>query len=306
MVSYHPHWIALGFLAALVLPGSGMHAAACAAEVDVLDDRGMRVSLASPARRIIALAPSITELVFAAGAGDKLIGVARFSDYPAAARAIAQIGDASRIDIERVLSLMPDLLIGWRTGNHAADIERLEQLGFRVYVAEPATLAAIPRLLRVFGAMGDTRAVAGQAAASFEAGIAALSERYGARANVRVFYEIWHQPLMTINGHHMIDDVIRRCGGSNVFANVSSLAPLVSLESVIARRPEVVLGGSSATTPEEFAGQWKNYVNYAGLRNVRAMYIDPDYIQRQTPRILRGAHTVCEILDEVRLARRAR
>ncbi len=302
-MSFSHRWIALIVFAVPVLSGSGASAAARAAGVDVVDDRGTRVSLTSPARRIITLAPSITELVFAAGAGDKLVGAARFSDYPAAARAVAQIGDASRIDIERVLSLMPDLLIGWRTGNHAADIERLEQLGFRVYVAEPATLAAIPRLLRAFGAMADTRPAGEQAAASFEAGIAALSGRYAARANVRVFYEIWHQPLMTINGHHMIDDVIRRCGGSNVFANVPSLAPLVSLESVIARRPEVVLGGSSATTPEEFASQWRKYADYAGLRSVRAMYIDPDHIQRQTPRILLGAQTVCEHLDKIRASR---
>ena len=297
--------LALVLFAALSVRGAGAADAARAA-VDVVDDRGVRVALAAPARRIVALAPSITELVFAAGAGAKLVGVARFSDYPPAAKAIAEIGDASRIDLERVLSLKPDLLIGWQTGNHAADIERLQQLGFPVYVAEPATLAAIPRLLRAFGALGGTREVAEQAAASFESGIAALSERYGARPKVRVFYEIWHQPLMTVNGRHMIDDVIRRCGGSNIFADVASLAPLVSLESVIARQPEVVLGGSSATTPAEFAAQWTTYANFAGLRNVRAKYVDPDHIQRQTPRILRGAGAVCEILDEVRAGRSAR
>jgi iron complex transport system substrate-binding protein len=303
-VNPYLRWIARLFLAALILPVAGAKSVACAADISVVDDRGVRVSLASSARRIIALAPSITELVFAAGAGDKLVGVPRFSDYPAAATAIVKIGDASRIDVERVLSLQPDLLIGWQTGNQAADIERLEQLGFPVYVAEPATLAAIPRLLRAFGAMAGTRTVAEQAAASFEAGVAALGERRGVPADVRVFYEIWHQPLMTVNGRHMIDDVIRRCGGVNIFADVSSIAPLVSLESVIARRPDVVLGGSSATTPEEFAGQWKKYADYAGLSGVRAVYIDPDYIQRQTPRILRGAQTVCEQLNKIRQSRR--
>ncbi len=284
---------------------AGANAVAQVAGVSVIDDRGARVALPVPARRIVALAPSITELVFAAGAGDKLIGVPRFSDYPAAAKAIAQIGDASRIDLERVVSLKPDLVIGWQTGNHAADIERLEQLGFKVYVAEPATLAAIPRLLRAFGAMANTAPAAGRAAGAFEAGIAALRERYAARDDVRVFYEIWHQPLMTVNGRHMINDVIRLCGGSNVFASVPSLAPLVSLESVIAAQPEIVLGGSSATSPEEFAAQWSHYADFSRLRQVRALYIDPDHIQRQTPRILQGAQTVCEHLEKVRATRRA-
>ena len=302
-MSSHQRWMPLVCLVALVVAAPS---AVRAADIHVVDDRGMRVSLTFPARRIVALAPSITELIFAAGAGDKLIGVARFSDYPAAATAIPEIGDASRIDFERVLSLVPDLLIGWRSGNHAADVERLEQLGFKVYVAEPATLAAIPRLLRVFGTLANTSAVAERAAQDFAAGIAALRERYGARTAVRVFYEIWHQPLMTVNGRHMIDDVIRLCGGANVFANVPGITPLVSLESVIARRPQVVLGGSSATTPEEFAGQWTSYANYAGLRNVRAMFVDPDYIQRQTPRILRGAQTMCEHLEKVRSTRHAR
>ncbi len=305
MVSSQRLWVPVLFFVALLVAGPGAISAAHSAAVSVIDDRGARVDLPVAARRIVALAPSITELVFAAGAGEQLIGVPRFSDYPAAAKAIPQIGDASRIDLERVLSLKPDLVIGWQTGNHAADIERLEQLGFTVYVAEPATLAAIPRLLRAFGAMANTTAVAERAAADFAAGIAALRERYAAQGNVRVFYEIWHQPLMTVNGRHLINDVIRLCGGSNVFANVPSLAPLVSLESVIAAQPEVVLGGSSATTPEEFAAQWSTYADFSGLRQVRAMYIDPDHIQRQTPRILQGAQTVCEHLDKVRSTRRA-
>ena len=121
---------------------------------------------------------------------------------------------------------------------------------------------------------------------------------------MRVFYEIWHAPLMTVNGRHMISDVIGLCGGSNVFAEIATLTPLVSLESVITAQPEVVLGGSSATTPEEFAAQWRGYEGYVGLRNVKAMFVDPDHIQRQTPRILEGARTVCEHLEKIRRSRR--
>jgi iron complex transport system substrate-binding protein len=287
----------------LVLVLLGPSAASHAAGISIIDDRGVRVVLPATARRIVALAPSITELVFAAGAGAKLIGAPRFSDFPAAAKALPQIGDASRIDLERVLSLKPDLVLAWKTGNHAADFERLEKLGFAVFVAEPGTLAAIPRLLRAMGLLAGSAPAAELAASGFERGIAALRARYGARSRVRVFYEIWHQPLMTVSGRHMISDVIELCGGSNVFSAAPTLTPIVSLESVIAARPEVVLGGSSATTRDEFVAPWTRDAGYAGLRNVRAMYVDPDYIQRQTPRILQGAQMVCEQLETVRLAR---
>jgi len=287
----------------LILAGSLVAGIAAADGVSSVDDRGVRVALAAPARHIVALAPSMTELVYAAGAGAKLIGVPRFSDYPVAAQAIPQIGDATRIDLERVLSLKPDLIVAWKTGNHAADFERLEKLGFPVFVAEPGTLAAIPRLVRAIASLAGTTEAA---AVDFEEGIAALGARYRSRSPVRVFYEIWHAPLMTISGQHMISDVISLCGGVNVFAATPVLTPVVSLESVIAARPEVVLGGSSATTPAEFAEPWGHDARYAGLRNVRALYVDPDLIQRQTPRVLDGARTVCEQLENVRSTRSIR
>lgn len=186
------------------------------------------------------------------------------------------------------------------------DVERLERLGFRVFVVEPVTLDAIPRLLRELGTLAASEVAAQRAAQTFENGVAALRQRYGARPKVRVFYEIWHDPLMTVNGRHLISDVIRLCGGTNVFAGVATLTPVVQLESVIARQPEVVLGGSSATTAAEFARAWRNYQHFAKLRNVEAMYVDPDLIQRQTPRVLEGARVICEHLEAVRSTRRAR
>ena len=290
---------------AVVLLGQLAATAANSAGITGTDDRGRTVTLPAPAQRIVALAPSITELAYAAGAGDRLVGVARYSDYPAVAKGIPQVGDASRIDLERVLSLKPDLIIGWKSGNQVADVERLETLGFKVYIVEPATLAAIPQLLRAVGSLAGTRVIAQGAADEFERRVTALRERYGARPKVRVFYEIWHTPLMTVNGRHMINDVIRLCGGSNVFAGLATLTPVVSLEAVIALQPEMVLGGSSATTPDEFAAQWRRYEGFVKLRHVKAMFVDPDYIQRQTPRILEGAQTVCEHLEKIRASRGA-
>jgi iron complex transport system substrate-binding protein len=295
-------WLA----AAVVVGGLAAPPDSHAAAITAVDDRGISVAIARPAHRIIALAPSITELVFAAGAGADLIGVPRFSDFPAAAKSIAQIGDASRIDLERVLSLRPDLIVAWKTGNHAADFERLEELGFPVFVAEPATLAAIPRLLRAIGVLAGTDAAAQMSALEFERGIATLATQYSGRAPVRVFYEIWHEPMMTVSGRHLISNVITLCGGRNVFDAAPVLTPVVSLESVMAAQPQVVLGGSSATTPEAFIAPWLRDERYEALRNVQALYVDPDFIQRQTPRVLQGARAVCEHLETVRSGRPGR
>ncbi|HUO45100.1 MAG TPA: cobalamin-binding protein [Burkholderiales bacterium] len=273
--------------------------AAHAAAVAVNDDRGRRIALDAPAQRIVTLAPALTELVYAAGAGDRLIAVARFSDYPPTATALQQIGDASRIDIERVLTLKPDLIVGWKSGNQAADIERLERLGFTAYVAEPDTLAAIPQTLRALGALAGTSATAQRAARDFEQSIAALRARYGARPTVPVFYEIWHAPLMTVNGRHIISDVIRLCGGRNVFDGAPTLVPVVSLESVLAAQPDAIVGGGSATmTAEDLAAEWRNEM--PALAALPTIYVNPDLIQRQTPRILDGARAICERLENVR------
>jgi iron complex transport system substrate-binding protein len=277
-----------------------------AAAIVITDDRGITLNLSAPAARIVALAPSITELVYAAGAGARVAAVPRFSDYPAEAAALPQIGDASSIDVERVLSLMPDLIIGWKSGNRASDIARLERLGFKLFVIEPAALADVPRVLRAIGVLAATAAKAEAVARAFEDGVQALRVRYAGAAKVRVFYEIWHQPLMTVNNRHMISDVIRLCGGENIFSELPVLTPVVSLEDVIARRPEVVLGGGSAVSAEELAALWRQHARLAGLRGLPALRIDPDAIQRQTPRVLEGAQQVCEHLDSVRKNRLAR
>ncbi len=284
----------------VLLAALSVAASLARADIVVTDDRGVRLRLDAPAERIVALAPSITELVYATGAGGKLVAVPRFSDYPPEAAALPLIGDASSIDAERVLSLKPDLIIGWKSGNRLADIARIERLGLRVLVIEPAALSDLPRVLRMIGALAGTAPAAENAARAFEDAVGALQARYAGASTVRVFYEIWHQPLMTVNRQHMISDVIRLCGGENIFAALPVLTPVVSLEAVIARRPAVVIGGGSAMSAEELAALWRQHANLAGLRDLPVVWIDPDSIQRQTPRVLRGAAAVCAALDTVR------
>jgi iron complex transport system substrate-binding protein len=284
-----------------VLGGSAV--SVCAQPIVVADDRGKPVVLAAPAQRIVALAPSLAELAFAAGAGGRLVGVARFSDFPPAARDIPQVGDAARVDFERIVALKPDLVLAWKSGNSAADFGRLESLGYPAFVSEPARLADVPRLLRGIGTLAGTLPAADQAAAEFEREIRALRGRYAMARKVRVFYQIWHRPLLTVNGAHMISDVIALCGGENVFADVNQLTPSVTLEAVIVAKPEVVVGGGSAGGEKEFAAQWRAS-SVPRLRELPAHYINPDHIQRQTPRIVEGAKAVCAALEGVRRSRR--
>lgn len=266
------------------------------------DDRGIAIRGDIAARRIVTLAPSLAEIVFAAGAGDRLVGVARYSDFPPEARKIPQIGDAARVDLERIVALQPDLILAWRSGNPARDVARLEGLGQRVFVTEPRKLSDIPRLLRTVGALAGSEALAQPAALAFEARLAELRARHAGRAPVRVFYEIWHQPLLTVNGEHMISDVIALCGGTNVFATVPLLTPVVTLEAVLHARPEVIVGGSSSVAPRQFVAQWRNHAIDA-LSNIPAFFVAPDDIQRATPRILNGARVICRHLEQVRAGR---
>lgn len=285
---------------ALLLCGwAALAAGAFAAEFR--DDRGVAVGLSAPAARIVTLSPHLTELVFAAGAGDRLAGVARFSDYPATAQSLPRIGDAARVDPERILALAPDLVLAWRSGNQANDVARLEKLDLRVFVTEPERLGDIARLLRTIGGIAGTRDAAERAAREFEREIDALRARYGAAPPVRVFYEIWHRPLLTVNGRHLISDVIGLCGGVNVFSDLPSLTPAVSVEALLAARPQAIIGGSSAITPQQFAAQWRHHP-VAEVRRLPVLFVHPDEIQRQTPRIVEGAKKICAALEEVRAA----
>jgi iron complex transport system substrate-binding protein len=261
------------------------------------------VRLAAPAARIVTLAPHLAEIAFAAGAGEKLVGAVRFSDFPAAAQRLLRVGDAASIDVEGILLLQPDLVLAWKSGNRLDDVARLERLGLRVYVTEPLRLSDVPRLIRAVGALAGTTQSAQSAARAFERRIAALRAQFARRRPLRVFYEIWHRPLLTVNGGHMISDVIALCGGVNVFSDAPLLTPSVSLESVLAARPDAIVGGGSGVTAEEFMAQWRAH-GIEALRDMPLIYITPDEIQRATPRIADGARAICDGLEQVRSKQR--
>lgn len=280
-------------------------AVAPASAAALKDDRAVAVAVSAHPARIAALSPHLAEIAYAAGAGNQLAATVRYSNYPEAAQRLPRIGDASHVDLERMLAIRPDLVLGWKSGNRAHDLERLERMGFAVFVTEAKRLADIARIVRAVGALAGTQAVADENADALERNLDTLRQSYGGRKTVRVFYQVWHQPLLTVNGEHLISDVIALCGGHNVFADAPVLTPAVSLEAVVAARPDIVLGGSSAGMPEDLARQWRN-APVALARALPVRHVPPDLIQRQTPRIVEAARIVCHRLNEVRRAKAGR
>lgn len=288
--------ITLGFL---YFAGSGVVGAQA---VQATDGRGTMIRLVQPAQRIITLTPHLTELSFAAGASAHLAGVARFSNYPEAARRLPVVSDAGQFDSELLLALKPDLVLAWKNGTPAAVVARLESLGLPVFVAEFTRLEDVARGIEAIATLAGTQAEGVRARDAYNAGLKALRARRYSGAPVRVFYEIWPQPLMTVNDTHIISDVLALCGGINVFGRLRPLTPEVSREALLAARPEVALGGSSAETASGFAARWAGLP--PPLDKIPVHHIAPDLIQRPTPRLLEGAGLVCAHLDAVRAARR--
>lgn len=278
--------------------------AACSvqsAPVVLRDTRGVEVRLEQPARRIIALTPHLTELVYAAGAWKQLVGVARFSNYPPEARQLPVVSDSGNFDFERILALKPDLVLAWRSGTPVGAVTRLERLGLPVFASDAVHLRDIGRSVEVIATLAGTLVESAAARGAFDSRLQALLRRPPVRDPVRVFYEIWHRPLMTVNHSHIISDVIALCGGINVFGESRPLTPEVSRESVLAARPEVALGGGSADTAAGFSARWAEQP--PPLNRIAAYYVPPDLIQRPTPRLVEGALQVCAHLDAIRAQR---
>ncbi|RDU96593.1 cobalamin-binding protein [Trinickia dinghuensis] len=279
--------------------------APCAsAAITVTDDAGQRVTLAAPAQRVVALAPHAVELAYAAGGGAKLVGAVSYSDYPSAAKALPRVGSNTSLDLERIVALKPDLVIVWRHGNGERQLDRLRALGIPLYHSEPRKLDDVATDLIALGTLMGTGAQARAAAADYRGKIAALRERYAGRAPVSVFYEVWADPLMTLNGTHIVSDVIALCGGRNVFAKLTPLVPTVSTEAVVAANPEAIVttsqGATQADAPLPSLAAWRAWPRMTAVARGNLFAIDGDLINRPAPRLAQGAEQLCRDLQFAR------
>lgn len=254
-------------------------------------------ALPRPARRIVSLAPHLTELVFAAGGGSRLVGVGRYSDYPPQARRLPVVGDAFAINLEAVARLQPDLILVWQSALPPRQRERLRRLGVPVWESDIHTVEELAATLHTLGRLMDT-SQGGAAAAALLARWAALKQTYGARPPVRVFYQVWDAPLMTLNDRHLIGAALRACGGVNPFGGLEPLTPTVSWEAAVRADPQIVVAATGEQTALRRA--WARFPQVAAVRNGQLVGLPADLLTRMGPRFLDGAQALCEAIDAAR------
>jgi len=283
--------------AAALAVAASLAAGADARALQLQDDRGVTITLARPAERIVTLSPHLAEIAFAAGAGAKIVGVSTFTRHPAEAERLPVVASYGRVDIERLIALRPQLVLAWQSGNSPLQIGRLERLGMPVFVTETRSLADIARIIRLVGALAGSADAAEARARRFENEVAELRERHAGERSIAVFLEVWHTPMLTVNGEHLASDALRLCGGRNVFAAAKALTPLASREQLLAARPEaIVTAGFGADAPQA----WRGFEAVAAVRHHRIYAIDPDLLYGQGPSFLEGARAVCERLERAR------
>ena len=270
--------------------------AAAGAAVSVLDDSGRRITLATPATRIVSLAPHATELLFAAGAGTRVVGVSAYSNFPAEASRLPSVGDAMRADLERIIALKPDLIVGWKSGNHPAQLERLRALGIPVFDSEPRKFDDIASSLERLGMLAGSDE-GRLAAARFRDALQKLRERYAARTPVTVFYQIWPSPLMTLNDAHIVSEAIRLCGGTNMFGSLAPLVPTISREAVLKADPQAIFVSDE---DDRAFDRWRGFGKLSAVRNDNLFRIDGSVMNRAGPRMLGATARLCEQIDSAR------
>lgn len=269
-----------------------------------IDDRDREVCLHSAAKRIATLSPGATELTYAAGAGDQVVAVVSYSDYPPDAKNVVSVGSHTRIDLEALVGLAPDLVIGWVTGNPAEQLETLKALGMPVFYIEPRSMEGVASAIERLARLAGTEA-AGQAVAdNFRTTMTELAERYSERDPVPTFYQVWDEPLMSVNDQHLIGQVITMCGGVNVFGGQSRLVPRIDDEAVLAANPEVIVAGGMGEENRHWLTHWEQYSSLMAVAEDNLFFVSPSLIQRPTPRLMEGTQLLCEKLDIARQKRR--
>lgn len=271
-----------------------------AAEVVVVDDNGQQIKLAVPAKRIVSLAPNITEVLFHIGAGEKIVGADEYSNYPEEAKDILRVNNHAAANYELILSLEPDLVIAWQSGNGNKIIDPLRKLGIPVFVVETNKMDAIPSLFRRFGKLSGHGDQAEQRAHEFSRRLQELRAAQVGKSVIKVFYQIWDEPLITLNGEHMVSDIINLCGGVNVFSDAIPLVPYVNIETVVAADPEVIIAGGSREERPAWFESWQKWSGISAVINQHIYLIPSDLMQRHSARILDGMELMCAHLDSAR------
>ena len=289
-----PAWRALIICCACLTPGFSFGAA-----IELPQPDGSVLKLEEPAESLITLSPHLTELAFAAGAGSQLLATVEYSEYPEGAASLPRIGDAFRLDLERILTLKPDLIIAWQSGNPAAAVASLQALGLRVWSVEIRQPQEIASTLEWFGRAAGTSGTANAAAAAVREQLATLEATYAGLKPVSYFYQVAPHPLHTINGEHLISHALSLCGGQNAFAGTPGLAPQVSHEAVLASNPQALIAPSISAEDDPLAS-WRQWTGMQAVQSNALFLVSADEISRATPRMLDAVEVACGLLNRLR------
>lgn len=269
--------------------------------VSVVDFSGATVNLEQTAQRIIALSPHAVENTFSAGAGEYLVGVVAYSDFPEQAKSIAQVGSNNLLNYESIVALKPDLIIAWQSGNTNSSIKRLKDLGFTLYLDEPKSLEDVAKSILDIAELAGTSDKATTIADSYLSELHQLRASNIGKEQVSVFYQVWNQPLQTLNGKHLVSTAIELCGGNNIYADLPNIAPIINIESIISRDPQVIIAsGASNNERPHWLDDWQKWPQLSAVKNQHLFHVPADHLLRHTTRILNGIKTICSQLDQVR------
>ena len=275
--------------------------AAAPAAHTVPDDLGHAVSVPSPPLRIVSLAPGNAEMLFAAGAGAQVIATVEYSDEPPAARTVPRIGDAVAIDMERVVALRPDVVVASPALGNPAQRARIAAFGVPVYEQQVVRLADLPASLRRLGTLAGTQGAAERAAHELESRLAALEGTYaGAAARPTVLLQVWNRPIYTVGGSHLMNDALAICGARNLFADLPEPSPLVDIEAVIARNPDIIIAAGPPGESAAWVADWKRFGALAAVRSGRVVAFEDQGLSRLGPSVVDATEQLCRTIARLR------
>jgi len=264
------------------------------------DDRGQLIRLNAPAQRIISLSPHLTENLFAIGAGALIVGTVDFSDYPEAAKKITPLGGYDSVDLEQVRALKPDLIVAWETGNSPAQLAKLAALGIPMFYDNAQTLTQVPTVLTRLGVLTGHAQAAEQAATKFRSRIQQLEQQYSQQRPLRLFYQVWDRPLMTINKQQIISDAMRICGARNVFANLALLVPTIDEEAVLAANPDMIISTGEQGANPQWAQRWYKWPRLTAVKRQQIITLPADLLIRMGTRLPDGVEKLCLAVAKAR------
>jgi len=252
------------------------------------------LALSSPALaglRVVSLAPSLTEIVVELDSADLLVGVLDAGERPAAIADVPSVGRYGQLDMERLLSLKPDLLLLWPGSVGAGQRDQLKRLNIPTFIAEPHTLTQLAAQIEAIAEQLGRPERGAKRAAVLRAQLEGMRQRYQRDVPLRVFYQVWDKPLYTVGGGQIISDALEVCGARNVFADLNLPAPQVSIEAVLQRDPEVIVVGDQAQL-----GAWRVWPQVAAVRQGRLLLVTDKGLERPSGQMISATAKLCQLI----------